>query len=477
MKPPAAVEAVLADVDRDLVDWHVPGLSVAVVANGEPVHVGGFGVRSIEAAEPVDAETLFDHGSCGKAFTALLGAVLAAEGEFDLDVPVRNYVPELRLPDPVVAERVSVRDLLSHRSGLGRHDPAWIFNPSWSHRDVVAHLAHLPLVGDLRAQWHYSNFGYALAGIAMARATNSTWEEQLAKRVLEPCGLTRSVTSVAAALDDANHAEPYVLRDGAAVRTQWRIMPAMAPAGKMLSSADDSARWLQLQLGSQLDGGAIDFATVQSTHRLQAALPEEVAPFPALRFYGYSMGWLVGTVHGRHALAHSGGVDGFSAHTLLLPDDGIGLRIACSQHLSQYPFALALDIATALLGIADDSSWRERLKSPEPDAAASKAAASVGAKDAPPVHALSAYAGTFRDGGYGDVTVQVDGDALAVRIGEADLIASHRHLDTWDLHYEPLEVDFALTFGTDADGAVADAVLASDAMESKVRFTRLDGGE
>src|SRR3954452_25363812 len=203
-----AVERVITGLEKELDRWHVPGLEVAVVSGGQPLFAGGVGVARLDTRAPVTSSTLFRHGSCGKAYTSLLAVLLAEDGVLDLNVPVRRYIPELRLPDPVVAERVTIRDLLSHRSGLARHDLAWIMNPWWSRAEIVRRIEHLPMCGDLRAQWQYSNFGYTLAGIAMERATGHTFEELLRARLFTAAGFTRTFTVDAEMRAQEDHAEP-----------------------------------------------------------------------------------------------------------------------------------------------------------------------------------------------------------------------------------------------------------------------------
>src|SRR4051794_17522198 len=138
------------DIAGALDPWHVPGLELAAVRDGAVVHAGGIGLRDAATGAPATGRTLFHHGSCGKAVTALLAALVAEEGLLALDAPVRRYVPELRLSDPVVADRVTTRDLLSHRSGIGRHDLAWIFNPTWSREELIRRLEHLPFDSEFR---------------------------------------------------------------------------------------------------------------------------------------------------------------------------------------------------------------------------------------------------------------------------------------------------------------------------------------
>jgi CubicO group peptidase (beta-lactamase class C family) len=422
----------------------------------------------------VGAGTLFNHGSCGKAYTGLLGAVLADAGIVDLDAPVRRLVPELRLPDAVVAERVTLRDLLSHRSGLGRHDMAWILHPSLDETEMLESLAHLPLAGDLRAQWLYSNFGFALAGLALGRAAGASWAEAVRKHVLDPLGMRRTFPTVlaVAAPDaaDADVAAPHLLRDGSPVVTASRHLAAVAPAGEIVSCAEDSVRWLLAQLGeSMLPAGAV--ATAQQAHML---LPPGMSPFPEMAFSGYGFGWLSGTFRGRQLVWHNGGVDGFSTQTLLLPQERIGVVVCANLYPTNLSFGAVLDIADALLDTIDETSWCDKLwaaesavpppaESPEGDGSASNAG---------PSRHVGDFAGRYADPGYGTVVVRAAGDDLTVRIGDYDLSARHRQRDTWDLHYAALDHDVTITFITDASGDVTEAWLPLDPGFPPVRFRR-----
>jgi len=462
------LDAVVRGLDAELGRWNVPGLELAVVQGGAAVFAGGAGLANVETGAPVTSSTLFDHGSCGKAFTSLLAVLLADDGVIDLDVPVRTYVPELRLPDPVIAERVTIRDLLSHRSGLDRHDHAWILNPSWSREECVRRLAHLSLVGDLRAQWQYSNFGFTLAGLAIERATGSTFEEQLNKRVLEAAGMTRATSSLDRLLADPDHAQPYRVVDGQPVATEWRRMPATEPAGGVKTCADDSVRWLLLQLGL----GPLSAESVRRTQHPQVAMPEMPLPFPEFRLYGYGLGWVVATYRNRPALWHTGGIDGFFTYTLLLPDEGIGAIASANVMETALPQAVVLDAVDALLGEQGETSWVQRLHV-DVSAAAAATPKPREPESVPHAHGLDAYVGRFRDAGYGDLEVRVVDGQLAVQVGEFDLETRHRSFETWDLHYVALSANATLSFFTDADGRVTEAVLQFEHVAAPNRFVRV----
>lgn len=468
--PTAASDTVHGAAERlaaQLGRWHVPGLELAVVRDGEVLFADGLGVRGVDDAAPVGPRTLFRHGSCGKAYTSLAATVLADEGVLDLDAPVRRYVPELRLPDMTIADRITTRDLLAHRSGIGRHDFTWIANPQWEAEDLLARLEHLPLAADIRAEFVYSNLGYALAGIVMARAAGISWADVLHTRVLTPGGMSRTWIDLQRTLDDGDRATPHVVRDGKPVVTSWRPISGAAPAGAVMTCAEDAARWLLLHTGSD----AVPATAVAATHHLHTPTPAGMSPFPELRLHGYGLGWLVATWRGRPMVSHTGGIDGFTTHTLVLPDERIGVTVSVSQHLSSLAMAAALDVADALLGESPERSWFDRLHVDDAETPPAQREPAEPTTPRPPVHPLPSYAAVYSNPGYGELRVSVNGDALAVQIGELEVEVSHRQLDTWDARYEPLDVAVPLTFGTDAHGGVSHVVVEF-AGESPVTYLR-----
>jgi hypothetical protein len=279
---------------------------------------------------------------------------------------------------------------------------------------------------------------------------------------------------MAQVLDDADRARPHLVVDGKAVATEARVLRAAAPAGGIVTCAEDASRWLLLQTGH----GPIPADVVARTHDLQAPLPTGALPFTEMRFVGYAMGWVVGTYKGRAASWHSGGVDGYLTQTLVLPDDGIAVVACANSHLSGLPLASVLHVVDGLLGETVESTWFDRMA---PDAhveadggADGRATDTVPAAEGPRAHPLESYAGTYTDRGYGDLVVAVDGSELTVSLGLVALPAAHRRFDTWNLHYAPLELDLPATFVTDANGAVAEVVVPLDPATEPARFRRVE---
>ena len=286
------VEALSAHVARELERFRLPGVEVVVVREGEVLFAGGFGRRDVERDLPVTPKTVFAHGSTGKAFTSFLVGQLVEEGVLDWDRPIRDYLPDFKLADPVASERITVRDLLRHRSGIPRHDLAWLANPGLDRGELVRRMRYLEPSKDLRTLFQYCNFGYVAAGFLCGHVTNSTYEEQVRRRIFEPLGMSNTYlsTSEVTALED--HAQPYEERDERIVPITYRDASNVLPAGGINSCADDTARWLLCQLGGgQLDGQRlISSGSLATTHSVE--FPPWGLRIPAgetYRIHGYAM--------------------------------------------------------------------------------------------------------------------------------------------------------------------------------------------
>src|SRR5579862_9191851 len=186
----------MESIERFVVDqlaaWEVPGCAVAAVQDGQLVLAAGWGQRDLDTGLPVTADTLFAIGSTTKAFTAATVGALVDDGLLEWERPLRDYVPELRLHDAVVTDRLTIVDLLSHRSGLPRHEMVCLGHPDRSRAEVIRRLRYLPLSKDLRQAFQYCNLGYLMAGHAVDELSGMSWEDYLRARLLIPLGMGRS---------------------------------------------------------------------------------------------------------------------------------------------------------------------------------------------------------------------------------------------------------------------------------------------
>jgi CubicO group peptidase (beta-lactamase class C family) len=472
------MESVERFVTEQLAAWEVPGCAAAAVRGGDVVLSAGWGRRDLESDLPVTPDTLFAIGSTTKAFTAATVGALVDEGLLEWERPLRDFVPDLRLDDPVVTDRLTVVDLLSHRSGLARHDLAWLGHPDRSRADLVSRLRFLPLSRDLRQQFQYCNLGYMAAGHIVDVLSGTPWEDFLRNRLLTPLGMDRSNLSADDMTADADHAGAYERRHGVVVPVPPRPVAAMAPAGAINSSAADMARWLLAQLG----GGQVDGKTVMSPdtlarqHTPQMVIPEDPT-FPESTRHAYGLGWIIGRYRGHRLAEHGGGIDGFVTECMLLPDDGIGVAVMTNTSSSLMAPVVAYRLLDELLGL-EPLDWFSRFK-PRFDAIMAGSREARAARrvvpDAPLPRPLDAYAGEYVHPGYGTLTITVGDGALRPRLGTMDLTLAHRHYETFDLEWHELGDEahlFPLMFGSDPDGDLTALTVPLEPTAPPQRFER-----
>jgi CubicO group peptidase (beta-lactamase class C family) len=466
-------------VAEQLAAWDVPGCAIAAVRNGEVVLAAGWGRRDLAAELPVTSGTLFAIGSVTKAFTAAAVGALVDEGLLEWDRPLRDYVPDLRLHDDVVTARLTVTDLLSHRSGLPRHDLTWVGHPDLARAELVRRLRFLPLSKDLREQFQYCNLGYLLAGHVVAVLSGTSWEEFVRSRLLTPAGMDRSNLSVDDLSADPDHARGYERRQGVVVPVPPRPVTAMAPAGAINSCAADMARWLLAQLGGgQVDGRVIISPGTLTRQQTPHMLVPEDRTFPASTRHAYGLGWLIGRYRDHRLAEHGGGIDGFLTECMLLPDDGIGVAVMTNTSSSALAPVLAYRVLDELLGL-EPVDWFSTFKA-RYDAAMTGFREARGARrvvtGAPLPRPLADYAGEYQHPGYGTLTITAERDTLTPRLGTMDLSLTHRHYETFDLEWHELgdqSLLFPLMFLSDPDGDITALTVPFEPSVGPLRFGRL----
>jgi CubicO group peptidase (beta-lactamase class C family) len=473
------MESIERFVNEQLAAWEVPGCAIAAVRDGDVVLAAGWGRRDLETGLPATSDTLFAIGSVTKAFTAATVGALVDDGLLEWERPLRDFLPDLRLHDPVVTDRLTVVDLLSHRSGLPRHDLAWLGHPDRSGAELVRRLRFLPLSRDLRQAFQYCNLGYMVAGHLVEMLSGTPWEDYLRTRLLTPLGMDRSNLSVDNMRADPDHASAYERRQGVILPVPPRPVTAMAPAGAVNSSAADMARWLLAQLGGgQIDGRAVmSPGTMARQHAPHMVLPEDPT-FPASTRHAYGLGWLIGQYRGHRLTEHGGGIDGFQTECMLLPDDGIGVAVMTNTSSSAMAPVLAYRVLDELLGL-EPFDWFAEFKA-RYDAAAAGIREVRGARrvvpGAPLPRPLDAYASEYQHPGYGTLIITIDDATLRPHLGTMDLSLAHRHYETFDLEWHELGDQshlFPLMFLSDPDGDITALTVPFEPSVGPLRFDRL----
>ena len=349
-----------ADIRKALADFRVPGLAIGIVKEGVAVYVKGFGVKAVNGNEPVDKNTIFGLGSASKTFNAGLAAVLVQAGQIKWDDKVVRHMPDFRLYDDWVTRETTVRDLLSHRTGVGEADNlGLLFIGSKLGRDeVVAKAGYLPPLIGFRTGWFYSNIMFIAAGQMMAGVAGRSWDDCIREKIFAPLGMNSSSTSIRAFAPEDNRATPHWYEDGRPTPIPWGNMDTAGPAGSINSSATDLVKWLQLHLnGGSLAGHTLWGPDIQkemfSPHSLLVDIPIGwQTPFSA-----YGLGWFICEYRGRKVVWHGGNCDGMSCVIGMLSEKKMGVVILQNTFPTRFEYDLMLRIMDMELGLPE-REWR-----------------------------------------------------------------------------------------------------------------------
>ncbi|WP_244918744.1 serine hydrolase domain-containing protein [Paenibacillus dendritiformis] len=234
-------------IRQQMEQWKVPGLSIAVIQGQQIVMAEGFGLRNVEQGLEVTPETLFAIGSCTKAFTAMSAGMLVDEGKLDWDRPVKEYLPNFKLYDSIATERITIRDMLCHRSGLPRHDLMW-YNAPFTREEIIERLQYLEPNHDFRSKWQYNNLMYMAAGYLVGQLAGVPWEQWVQERIFAPLRMDNSNFSIDEMERHPNAAVPYIDKDNQVQATAYRNLDVIGPAGSINSNVMEMANWVLLQL-------------------------------------------------------------------------------------------------------------------------------------------------------------------------------------------------------------------------------------
>ncbi|MBE7560559.1 serine hydrolase [bacterium] len=469
---------------RLMCDWDVPGLCLAVLHRDEVVLCKGYGFRNVKKRLPVDPDTIFPICSLTKAFTSALLGMLVDEGRLEWDRPLRAYLPDFQLKDPVATERMTPRDLLCHRCGLPRHEMFW-YSDLWHRRELYQRLRYLDPFADFRAVYQYNNLMYMVAGLLIEELAGKTWEEFVTERLFTPLGMTGTTVDIAAARRDPNLVVPYMLYRGSLRAVPIVSIDSIGPAGSINSSLRDMLAWARLHLAHGRHDGRelISRACLEETYR-----PQTVAPIPnpttEIPYSTYALGWSVAPYRGVRRLAHSGGIDGISTRMGMLPDHDLAVLVFTNQGGSPLPIILELGIYDRFLGLSP-IDWSARQKANRQSAEAKGAQArrrwaSERKKGTRPSHPLADYAGDYEHPGYGKISFGVEKGRLVCTFGQFSAPMSHYHYDTfkWEIRLWDTEfwyADWRMTFGADVSGEIASVSVPFEPMTPPIVFTRPTG--
>ncbi|KJC56357.1 hypothetical protein UP10_35040 [Bradyrhizobium sp. LTSPM299] len=472
------LDRLAADV---MADWRVPGAALAVVQDDKVVLARAYGQRDVEADLPVTPATQFAICSITKSFTATAIALLHDEGRLDWAKPVRDFIPEFRLNDPVATERVTVLDLLCHRTGLPRHD--WVHEPGdLAPADMLGLMRHLELSRDIRSAFQYNNLCYNVAGLLIERLSGQSYQAFIRARLTDQLGM-----NVGFNIDDleasSEPARPYKMYEDTRLPA-FRLPITTTASGAMTTSVVDFANWMRLHLGQ----GAFDGERI-----LPAALIGELhAPrvyntLPGYAEFGpahYGLGFQCNSYRGDRLVEHGGGWIGWNTQMTLLPDFGIGIAVFTNRSPNQVPWTLTLHVIDRLRG-REPIEWRERFRKRRDEFLAhlqldKDARAKARHNDTRPAHGLAAYAGDYAHPAYGVMSIKEQDGALHWSWRGLFATLVHRHFETFETpevldRYVPDSLP--ITFLTNRDGNIVSLSAPLEPAVADIVFVRLAAGD
>jgi CubicO group peptidase (beta-lactamase class C family) len=461
-------------------DWRVPGLALTVFRDNEVIYAQGFGQRDKAHDLPVTTQTLFPIASCTKAFTTAALSILADQGKLDWDTPVRAYIPSFKLYDPFATERVTPRDLVSHRTGLPRHDLVGYNNTTATRRDLFERLQYLEPTKDFRSFWQYQNLMYIAAGYLVEILSEQAWEEFVQQNIFRPLEMKNSNFNIVQTSREASdYSHPYrEIQDDVKEIPFYGAQAASAPAGAIVSNITEMSNWVLMHLnrGKYKDTQIISEQQMQQMHTPQMVIPP-ISQYPEIPYSSYAMGWVVEPYRGYPMIDHSGGIDGFRSLTTLFPRERIGIIVLSNISQLNIPEILTYRVFERLLDL-DETPWNERFmkerlgfKEAEQlgkEKSKTKRIAGIG-----PSHPLEAYPGDFEHPGYGALSVTLNEGELHGMFNDIEFPIRHYHYDIFEFVLERLGEEMKASFLTNVQGDIDRLIVPFEPTGNDIVFKRV----
>jgi CubicO group peptidase (beta-lactamase class C family) len=465
-------------VERARKEFDVPGIAVAIVKDGKVVLAKGYGIRKQGETAPVTAQSLFRIASNTKAFTSAALAMLVDERKIRWDDPVTQHMPAFQMYDPYVTREMTIRDLLTHRSGMGLGAGDLMFFPpgDLGRDEIIKRLRYIKPATSFRSAYAYDNLLYIAAGQLIPAITGKSWDDFVRERIFTPLGMTNTFTDVKALLQGKDVATPHNALSGKLEALPQEDMDTSAPAGAIISCVDDLAKWMI----AQLNGGALDvegkkrlFSAAQSREMwsAQTILPigepakDAPAAFVATQpnFRAYGLGWDLRDYRGKRAVGHTGGLSGYVSRTALIPELKLGVVVLTNQEVTAAHSAIANTVVDHYLGVPDADwvgAYSASLKKQQAEGEeAVKKASGQRKLNTQPALPLAGYAGRYRDAWYGDMRIEEHGGKLSIYFTHTPDLAGdleHWQYDTFVARWKKrtLDADAYVTFSLKPDGSI-----------------------
>jgi CubicO group peptidase (beta-lactamase class C family) len=451
------IRAIEQYIEKARLDWDVPGMSVAIVYQGKIVSNRGYGTLEVGKKEKVDENSLFAIASNTKAFTATALGMLRDDGKLNFSDQVQQFVPSFQLYDSYTSAEATVADLLCHRVGLGTFsgDILW-YKTDFSTEKLIEKIRLVPKSYGFRNGYGYSNLMFIVAGEVLKHVSGESWDVYMKHRIFSPLGMDRTITSVAELEAMGNIAIPHKIVDGKNLPIEWVNWNTMGPAGGIISSSTDMAKWLLMNLNNGLwkSDTLLNPATQQwlwTPHNNFVVTEKSKKAMPGTLFRGYGLGWNINDYFGNRVISHGGGYDGMYSQVVLVPEQQLGIVILTNT-MKSIANPLKNYIINAFIN-KDTRDWSAEflVKSREPGEAEKliKTQREAHVLDTKPTFELSSYTGEYHSDWLGPLHITMKDDELLLTFDHAPELSahlSHWHYDTWEIKWDNVHAWF--DFGT-----------------------------
>jgi CubicO group peptidase (beta-lactamase class C family) len=466
-------------INKILKDWNVPGCGIGIVLRDKLVFAKGYGYRNLENKLPVTPNTLFQIASNTKLFTATAIGFLVDEGKLDWDKPIKRYVPSIQFYNEELNANVTIRDMLSHRTGISRHDNIW-YKSDFTRQELFERLKYLEPSLPLRQGFLYNNLMYAAAGEIIEYLSHQTWEEFVKERIFKPLGMTHSMFVTEDMMKQADFMSPYYEKRDTTILLPFPFytkQQGVGPCGSIISSINDLSNWLiaQMHAGKFNRKQVVPAAVVRETMQpasLTASVPDKY--FENLNSI-YGMGRGTSSYKGHYRTQHGGAIGGIYSNISFMPGDSIGVIVFSNgAHVAQVPGIIANIVYDKLLGLEatpwSDRALKDYLKNKATDKETRKKPDIDRVMNTKPSHPLADYAGKYEDPAYGVVDIQEQGGELKFTFNNTTLPLRHYHYDRFVSPDDEISGTWSLLFSTDAQGSIEIVKVSLD--EKEVSFVR-----
>lgn len=470
-------------MDTILKDWNCPGIAVGIVAKDKLVFAKGYGYRDYEKKLPVTSGTLFQIASNTKLFTAVSTGLLVEDKKLEWDKPVRQYVPTIQFYNDELNNTVTIHDMLSHRTGMSRHDFIW-YKSDFSRKDLFERLKYLEPSQPLRTGFLYNNMMYISAGYIIELLSGKPWEDFVRQNIFQPLGMNNTVFTVKEMVRQDDHAEPFNEKRDTTLLYRIPIyedQAAVGPAGSIISNVNDMSHWLIALMNDGMYDGkqVIPPAVIKATYAPSIAMPNtglETKRYREIFNSVYGMGRWTASYRGHLLAYHGGDLPGLHSQVSCMPYDSIGVLVFVIGDQSQPLYnVVTYNVYERMLGL-DQTPWSDRRLT---DAKKEKALGREGRSkaggdrvaDAKPSHALADYTGEYLHPGYGIINVTQGDTGLVFESHRIKLPLNHYHYDRFDTPNDEEDGQYSLNFGTNPQGEIDRLTVSLD--EAEATFLRM----